>query len=116
MCGHAFMFRHRDDLQRHRPRWQCGTCGRVSSVPLDCCTRPDCAPHHSPQLTLLLSQWMRTCGRWTLARVRLLWGVAAPLCHQGWRDPGHGEPAQDMITGGVMLPLLIMMRARRETT
>ena len=34
MCGHEFMFHARDHLQRHRPRWQCGTCGRVSSVPL----------------------------------------------------------------------------------
>ena len=74
MCGHEFMFHGRDHLQRHRPRWQCGTWGRVSSVPLDCCTRPDFAQHHSPQLTPLLSQWMSTCGRWALASVRLLWG------------------------------------------
>ena len=73
MCGHEFMFHHRDDLQRYRPRWQCGTCGRVSSVPLDCCTRPDIAQHHSPALTHLLSQWMSACGRWTLASVRLVW-------------------------------------------
>ena len=74
MCGHEFMFHTRDYLQRHRPRWQCGTCGRVSSVPLDCCTRPDFAQYHSPQLTRLLSQWMSRCGGWTLARMRLLWG------------------------------------------
>src|SRR4029434_7173640 len=60
MCGHEFMFHGRDHLQRHRPRWQCGTCGRVSSVSLDCCTRPDFAQHHSPQLTpldLLIFPW-----------------------------------------------------------
>jgi hypothetical protein len=74
MCGHEFMFHHRDYLQRHRPRWQCGTCGRVSSVRLDCCTRPDLARHHSPQLMTLLSAWLSRCGRWTLASVRLLWG------------------------------------------
>jgi len=73
MCGHAFLFCHRDDLQRHRPRWQCGTWGRVSSLPLDCCPRPDDAQHHSPQLTHLLRQWMSTCGRWTRASVRLSW-------------------------------------------
>jgi len=39
MCGHVFMSYNRDHVQRHRPVWQCGTCGRVSSVPLDCCTR-----------------------------------------------------------------------------
>jgi len=74
MCGHEFMFHARDHLQRHRPRWQCGTCGRVSSVPLDCCTRPDFARHHSPELAHLLGQWISRCGRWTLASVRLLWG------------------------------------------
>jgi hypothetical protein len=74
MCGHEFMFRHRDYMQRHIPRWQCGTCGRVSSVPLDCCTRPDFERHHSLELTHLLSQWISRFGRWTLTSVRLLWG------------------------------------------
>ena len=71
MGGPACMFRRRGDLQRHRPRGQCGPCGRVSSVPLDCWTRPDGTPQHAPQLPLLLSQGMRTAGRWTLASVRL---------------------------------------------
>jgi hypothetical protein len=75
MCGHEFMFHHRDYLQRYRPRWPCGTCGRVSSVPLDCCTRPDFTQHRPAQLTSLLSQWMSTCRRWALASVRLLWGL-----------------------------------------
>ena len=79
MCGHEFMFHARDHLQRHRPRWQCGTCGRVSSVPLDCCTRPDLARPHPAELTRLLSQWISRCGRWTLASVRLLWGWQRPL-------------------------------------
>ena len=73
MCGHEFMFYGRDHLQRHRPRWQCGTCGRVSSMPLDCCTRPDFARQHPAELPHLLSTWLRACGRWTLASVRLLW-------------------------------------------
>src|SRR5262252_3571137 len=95
MCGHEFMFHTRDYLQRHRPRWQCGTCGRVSSVPLDCCTRPDFAQHRPPELTHLLSQWISRCGRWTLASVRLLWG---------WqRRPVTASP-HNMVTGGVTIP------------
>jgi hypothetical protein len=74
MCGHVFMYHDRDTLQRHRPRWQCSTCGRVSSVPLDCCTRPDFARQRPPRLTHLLSEWVSRCGRWTLASVRLGWG------------------------------------------
>jgi hypothetical protein len=103
MCGHEFMFRHRDYLQRHRPRWQCGTCGRVSSVPLDCCTRPDFAQHHSPQLTHLLSQWMSTCGRWTLASVRLLWSWQHRSATRAGATQATASP-HGMITGGVMLP------------
>jgi len=105
MCGHVYMFHDRDHLQRHRPRWQCGTCGRVSSVPLDCCTRPDFAPHHPPGLTHLLGEWIRRCGRWTLASVRLLWGWQ----RHPWRTPGAGTThatarPHNIVTGGVMIP------------
>ena len=95
MCGHEFLFRHRDDLQRHRPRWQCGTCGRVSSVPLDCCTRPDVAPHHSPPADTPPAPVAAHMGTLDAGPCASVMGVAAPRCHQGWRDPGHGEPAQD---------------------
>ena len=71
MCGHVFMYHNRDALQRHRPRWQCGTRGRVSSVPFDCCTRPAFARQRPPGLAHLLSKWVGRCGRWSLASVRL---------------------------------------------
>jgi len=103
MCGHEFMFHHRDYLQRHRPRWQCGTCGRVSSVPLDCCTRPDFAQHRPAQLTLLLSQWISTCGRWALASVRLLWGWQRRSATRADATRATASP-YSMITGGAMLP------------
>ena len=74
MCGHAFMFHARDHWQRHSPRRQCGTCGRVASVPLDCCTRPDLTRLPPAELTRRLSQGISRWRRWTLARVRLLWG------------------------------------------
>ena len=73
MCGHVFMYHDSYPLQRHRPVWQCGTCGRVSSVPLDCCTRPDFARQHPAGLTHLLGQWVSGFGRWTRARWRPLW-------------------------------------------
>ena len=103
MCGHEFMFRHRDYLQRHIPRWQCGTCGRVSSVPLDCCTRPDFERHHSLELTHLLSQWISRCGRWMLASVRLLWGWQRCSATRVGTTPATASP-HSMITMGVMLP------------
>ncbi len=73
MCGHVFLYHDSYSLQRHRPVWQCGTCGRVSSVPLDCCTRPDFARQHPAGLTHLLGQWVSGFGRWTRARWRPLW-------------------------------------------
>ena len=98
MCGHVFMYHDRDALQRHRPRWQCSTCGRVSFVPLDCCTRPDFARQRPPGLTHLLSQWVRKCGRWTLASVRLMWGWQRHPATHATASP------QNMITAGVMIP------------
>ena len=73
MCGHVFMYQDRYALQRHRPVWQCSTCGRVSSVPLDCCPRPDFARHYSGGLTHLLGQWVSAFGHWARARVHTLW-------------------------------------------
>ena len=103
MCGHEFMFHSRDYLQRYRPRWQCGTCGRVSSAPLDCCTRPDFVQHHSPELTHLLSAWIGRCGRWTLASVRLLWGWQRRSATRAGTPPATASP-HSMSTGGVRLP------------
>jgi hypothetical protein len=40
MCDHGLFYRHVQQLQQRRPTWSCGTCGRVSSHPLDCCARP----------------------------------------------------------------------------
>lgn len=40
MCDHLLIYRQAHQLQQRRPAWQCGTCGRVSSRPLDCCARP----------------------------------------------------------------------------
>ena len=104
MCGHEFMFRHREYLQRHIPRWQCGTCGRVSSVPLDCCTRPDFERHHSLELTHILSQWISRCGRWTLASVRLLRGwQRRPVTRTG--TPHAPASLPNTITTSVIIPL-----------
>ena len=103
MCGHEFMFHTRDYLQRHRPRWQCGTCGRVSSVPLDCCTRPDFVQHHPAALTHMLSEWISRCGRWTLASVRLLWGWQRRSATSARTTHATASP-HNTITGDVMLP------------
>ena len=70
MCGHVFLYQDRYRLQQHRPVWQCGTCGRVSHVPLDCCTRPEVARQHPVVLAQRLgqwSQWVRTLDAGKLA-------------------------------------------------
>jgi hypothetical protein len=102
MCGHACMFRPRDDPQRSRPRWQCGTCGRVASVLLACCPRSEVAPPHAPSLTPLLSQWRRACGRWTRARVRLVWGGQPRAAPRADAPQVTGSPPR-RSTGGVRL-------------
>jgi hypothetical protein len=44
MCDHGLLYRHVQQLQQRRPTWHCGTCGRVSYRPLDCCARPVFTP------------------------------------------------------------------------
>ncbi len=103
MCGYGYMYHDRYSLQRHKPVWQCGTCGRVSSVPLDCCTRPDFAQQHPAGLAQLLGQWLSGCGRWTLARLRPLWRWQ----HQratGASTPYGDKSPVEMSTAGVMVP------------
>ena len=73
MCSHVFMYQDRDPLQRHRHRWQCGTCGRLSSVPCDCCSRPAVVRQHTAGLPYLLRQWLSRGARWTRASVQRVW-------------------------------------------
>ena len=103
MCGHVFFYHDRDYLQRHRPRWQCGTCGRVSSVPLDCCTQPDFTRQHPPGLTYLLPEWISRCGRWTLASVRLVWDWQRHPATRAGTMHATASP-HNMVTAGVMIP------------
>jgi hypothetical protein len=102
MCGHVFMYHDRNALQRHRPRWQCGTCGRVSSVPLDCCTRPDFAWQRPPGLTHLLSEWVSGCARWTLDSVRLVWSWRRHPAIRASTTDATASP-QNIVSAGVMI-------------
>jgi hypothetical protein len=103
MCGHVFFYHDRHHLQRHRPVWQCGTCGRVSSAPLDCCPQPAFAPHHPPGLMHLLSQWASRGGRWMLATVRPLWGWQRHPATRAGTTSGTASPP-NVVTAGVMSP------------
>jgi hypothetical protein len=103
MCGHVFMYHNRDALQRHRPTWQCGTCGRVSSVPLDCCTRPNFTRQRPPGVAHLLSEWVHRCGRWTLAGVRLMWSWQRHLAIRPGTIRATASPP-DIVTAGAMIP------------
>ena len=103
MCGHVFLYQDRYHLQRHRPVWQCGTCGRVSHVPLDCCTRPEIARQHSPGLLQRLGQWLSEFGRWTLAQWCPLWHWQRPPGNSAGHIHGSGRP-EDVVTEGVSVP------------
>jgi hypothetical protein len=103
MCGHVFMYHDSYPMRRHRPVWQCGTCGRVSSVPLDCCTRPDFAQPSRTALTHILGQWVSAFGRWALARVRPLWHWQRQPASRAGTPPPPTSPA-GVGAEGVMAP------------
>jgi hypothetical protein len=56
MCDHILIYRHAQQLQRRRPAWQCGTCGRVAYRPLDCCAQPTFASR-ADSLTRQRAHW-----------------------------------------------------------
>jgi hypothetical protein len=62
MCGHMFVFHDVRQVDRHRPIWRCGTCGRQSSMPLDCCARPDFAPRQSVSMVGDCVRWLGAKG------------------------------------------------------
>jgi hypothetical protein len=66
MCDHGLLYRHVQQLQQRRPAWHCGTCGRVSYRPLDCCARPAFTSRAE------LPAWWRN----------LRWGRAVELCRR----------------------------------
>jgi hypothetical protein len=96
MCGHEFMYRNLYHLQRHRPVWRCGTCGRESYVPLDCCTRPAVAPRQSVTLGRRCAQGLAATGRWTLTS---LWALL------GWYRRPVALPADSAAEGGAAMPV-----------
>jgi hypothetical protein len=103
MCGHVFLYQDIYHLQRHRPVWQCGTCGRVSHVPLDCCTRPEVARQHPAVLAQRLGQWVSGFGRWTLTRLRPLWHRQPHPTNRASYTRGIERP-EDVVTEGVSVP------------
>ena len=102
MCGHVFFYHDRHPLQRLRPVWQCGTCGRVSSVPADCCPHPDFGQHPPVGLTPVLGQWVTECGRWMRATVRPRWWWQRRPATRASTTPVTVSP-HSVATAGVMI-------------
>jgi hypothetical protein len=66
MCDHGLLYRHVQQFHQRRPSWHCGTCGRVSYRPLDCCARPAFSPPTAPLSARLSRCWGRVAGLWRL--------------------------------------------------
>ncbi len=79
MCDHFLGFYTYQRIQAPRMLWRCGTCGRQSSVPIDCCAQPDFASTRR-SLTVHLGQ-----------RLGKLWARAwscVPTLRAGRQHPG----------------------------
>src|SRR5215510_8000137 len=112
MCGHGFLYQDRYHLQQYRPVWRCGTCGRVSHVPVDCCVRPEVVRQRPAVLAQRLGQWVSGFSHWTLARLRPLWHWQ----HHPTNNAGHtygSERPEDVVAEGVSL-LTAASDERRE--
>ena len=66
MCDHGLLYRHVQQLQQRRPTWHCGTCGRVSYRPLDCCARPAFSSPAEPLSERINRCWGRVVALWRM--------------------------------------------------
>jgi hypothetical protein len=57
MCDHFIGFHTYQHFQTPRALWRCGSCGRQSSAPIDCCAQPDFASVQRPGMVRLSLRW-----------------------------------------------------------
>ena len=79
MCDHLFGVHAHHQLQTPRTQLCCSTCGRVYSIPIDCCTHPDFyRSRHHIFLYDIVSRLRSACScEWSLMRTR--WRVRTAL-------------------------------------
>ncbi len=72
MCGHFIGFQTYQRFQAPKALWRCGTCGRQSYAPIDCCTRPNFASARSPGMVRVSLRWLGDMGCRMMTRLRAL--------------------------------------------
>lgn len=90
MCDHFLGLHRYQQVRQPKAVWRCGTCGRQSYKPVDCCVQPYFAPHQHPSLVGTAVSWAGA------AAVRVLAGLSTLL--QRWRRSAEnlGESCADV--------------------
>ena len=84
MCHHFVRFHTHQPLHASRALWRCSTCGRASSMPIDCCTQPSFASVRQPSIARLCLRWLGSQGYQMLTSMRA-------ICHR------RRQPAFDAV-------------------
>jgi hypothetical protein len=80
-------------MQQPHALWRCGVCGRQSTMPMDCCVRPDYALQRQPGIVRLSGRQLAAVGTLVITRVHAWW--------QRRQRPARGgvtRPAHEVIT------------------
>ncbi len=72
MCGHFIDFHTYQRFQAPKALWRCGSCGRQSYAPIDCCTRPNFASARSPGTARVCLRWLGDAGYRMMMRLRAI--------------------------------------------
>lgn len=94
MCDHGLLYRHVHQLQQRRPLWHCGTCGRVSYRPLDCCARPAFTSRADLPARWKNLRWGRMVELWRKIGPQGLWqwfGRAVRAARRRYAVPVHAD-------------------------
>ena len=96
MCDHFLGLHRYQQARQPKAVWRCGTCGRESYRPVDCCVQPYFAPKQQPSLVGSLVTWAGA------AAIRACTGVAAffrrrlPTEHVT-EQPTHVQPVHVVV-------------------
>jgi len=98
MC-HSFLdYPTYQRMQQPKALWRCGVCGRQSTMPIDCCSRPDFALHRQPGIGHLAGRRLVEVGSLVLTHLRAWWRRRPTPVMGRVTAPVHEVPAHGFTT------------------
>ena len=97
MCGHFLGLHTYQQVRQPKAVWRCGTCGRESYKPMDCCVRPYFAPKQHPSLVDTVVTWAGEAAARALTGVTALFRRRRLLTANVAEQPTHVQPVHAVV-------------------